>query len=327
VSTFARPAAPRWALPALVAAGLLGLALLVLFDLGPPLAFNDDWDFAWNVRHFGPPPREYPAGSALALVHVAFAWAFLGSRLPLMDEHGRALNISRPSPYGWNVSGYQDTVVIEYTVFGDRADGTYDGIDETHAHLNLPATLAWAHGYENRPASLKFDLPHGWKWKVATQLARRENGTWWAPNLEMLMDSPVELSAHMTREWKVEDATFRLALHHGGTEQEAAAYVEEQLPSFGDAAQTIMHDAYISLPRAASLRITRPESRDLPCITHSMGIPTGPRAVGAEVVYAGKGAPEDYAKAGAAGKIALVEGEHEGRAAARPPLVRPASAT
>jgi len=110
-------------------------------------------------------------------------------------------------------------------------------------------------------------------------------------------------------------------------EREAAAYVEEQLRSFGYAAQTIMHDAYISLPRAASLRITRPESRDLPCITHSMGIPTGPRAVGAEVVYAGKGAPEDYAKAGAAGKIALVEGEHEGRAAARPPLVRPASAT
>ncbi|MHB8730836.1 MAG: M28 family metallopeptidase [bacterium] len=91
-------------------------------------------------------------------------------------------------------------------------------------------------------------------------------------------------------------------------EREAAAYAEDRLRSFGYAAQTIVHDAYISLPRAASLRVTKPEPRDLPCITHSMGIPTAGRAVSAELVYAGKGTPEEYAKAGAAGKMALVEG-------------------
>ena len=78
--------------------------------------------------------------------------------------------------------------------------------------------------------------------------------------------------------------------HH---EREAAAYVEERLRSFGYAARTVVHDAYISLPGAASLRITRPEARDLACITHSMGVPSGGRAVSAEVVYAGKGTPEE----------------------------------
>ena len=91
-------------------------------------------------------------------------------------------------------------------------------------------------------------------------------------------------------------------------EREAAAYVEDRLRAFGFAAQTVVHDAYISLPGAASLRVTTPESRDLPCITHSMGIPTGGRAVTAELVYAGKGTVGEYAKAGAAGKVALVEG-------------------
>ena len=91
-------------------------------------------------------------------------------------------------------------------------------------------------------------------------------------------------------------------------ERESAAYVEDRLRGFGYAAQTIEHDAYISLPRAASLRITAPEPRDLPCITHSMGVPTGGRAVTAELVYAGKGTAGEYAKAGAAGKMALVEG-------------------
>lgn len=91
-------------------------------------------------------------------------------------------------------------------------------------------------------------------------------------------------------------------------EREAAAYVEDQLRLFEFTAKTIVHDAFISLPRAASLRIIAPEARDVPCITHSMGIPTGAQPVTAEVVYAANGNPQDYAKAGAAGKMALVEG-------------------
>jgi hypothetical protein len=90
-------------------------------------------------------------------------------------------------------------------------------------------------------------------------------------------------------------------------ERDAAAYVEDRLRSFGFTARTIVHDAYISLPRAASLRVTAPEARELECITHSMGLSTS-RPIDAELVYAGKGTPEEYAKAGAAGKTALVEG-------------------
>jgi len=93
-------------------------------------------------------------------------------------------------------------------------------------------------------------------------------------------------------------------------ERDAAAYVEEQLRLFGFAAKTVVHDAFISLPRAASLRIIAPEPRNLPCITHSMGIPTDAQPVAAEVVYAATGSPQDYARAGAAGKIAEVDRQH-----------------
>ena len=64
------------------------------------------------------------------------------------DGQGHPLAVSQPSPYQWNVSGHKGTVVVEYTLFGDRADGTYAGIDATHAHLNPPAALVWAHGFE-----------------------------------------------------------------------------------------------------------------------------------------------------------------------------------
>lgn len=140
------------------------------------------------------------------------------------DGQGHPLAVARPNPYEWDVSVHNSTVVVEYTIFGDRADGTYDGIDETHAHLNLPATLAWAKGYENSPASVAFILPPEKKWKVATELKPQPDGAWWAPNLEMLMDGPVEISDYTMREWTIEDARFRLALHHHGTEEEASAY-------------------------------------------------------------------------------------------------------
>ena len=142
------------------------------------------------------------------------------------DEHGNALEVTRPNPYGWNIAAHGGTVSIEYTVFGDRADGTYDGIDETHAHLNMPATLAWAHGFETVPITLRFELPAGIDWKVATQLLPHPDGTWSAPNLEWLMDSPVEISNHAFPEWKMENATFRLSLHHQGSDAEAAVYAK-----------------------------------------------------------------------------------------------------
>ncbi len=129
------------------------------------------------------------------------------------DENGHVLTVERPTPYGWNVASKGETVVVRYVVFGDHADGTYDGIDETHAHLNLPATLVWAHGFEQAPATVIFETPGGSGWRVATQLKPEADGRWSAPNLEWLMDSPVELSAHALAEWKVEGQTFRMAVH------------------------------------------------------------------------------------------------------------------
>lgn len=142
------------------------------------------------------------------------------------DGQGHALNVTQPNPYQWNVSGHSGSVVFEYTIYGDRADGTYNGIDATHAHLNLPAALVWAHGFEKAPAAVKFAIPEGFGWTVATQLALAEDGSWTAPNMDRLMDSPVELSKHALMEWTTGGSKFRMALHHQGTDQEAAAYAK-----------------------------------------------------------------------------------------------------
>ncbi len=146
--------------------------------------------------------------------------------LKATDGQGHALTVTQPFDYQWNVSGHKGTVVVEYTVFGDRADGTFDGIDTTHAHLNMPATFAYAHGFEKTPVSIQFAIPEGSNWKVATQLAPHPDGTWTAPFMDRMMDSPVELSDLTMVEWKTGNSQFRMALHHKGSADEAAAYAK-----------------------------------------------------------------------------------------------------
>lgn len=105
------------------------------------------------------------------------------------DSKGKALRITRPDPYGWDVAGHDGAVVFSYTLFGDRTDGTYAGIDSRHAHLNMPATLAYARGLEQRPAEVRFDLPTGWR--VTSQLRpEAATGTWQAPNLQSSWTRP-----------------------------------------------------------------------------------------------------------------------------------------
>lgn len=171
------------------------------------------------------------------------------------DGSGKALDVSRRSPSQWNIAGHKGTVVVEYTLFGDRADGTYAGIDPSHAHLNMPATFAWAHGFEKRPIAVKFNVPPGSDWKIATQLIPHDDGTWSAPDLDWFLDSPVELGPLTIREWKVGDARFRLALHHAGTAEEASAYAKMceavvtesegvfgAFPKYGDGQYTFLVD-------------------------------------------------------------------------------------
>jgi predicted metalloprotease with PDZ domain len=151
--------------------------------------------------------------------------------LSAVDGAGRPLKVERTDPYSWTVVGHDGTVKVTYTLYADHGDGTYAQVDITHAHLNMPATFLWAQGYDARPIRVRFH-PFAPDWKVATQLpATAEPDTYWAPNFQYFMDSPTEISAFMLREWPVTDGgrsyTFRLALHHVGTEKDADVFAEK----------------------------------------------------------------------------------------------------
>ncbi|MEM8634088.1 MAG: M61 family peptidase [Pseudomonadota bacterium] len=147
--------------------------------------------------------------------------------LKAADGAGNALTVSRDDPYSWEISGHSGTVVVTYTLYADRADGTYSQIDLTHAHLNMPATFLWAEGLDDRPISLTFDAPVD-TWTAATQLPEADGPlSFTAPDLQYFLDSPVLLAELQTREWEIEGGqTIRFALNHDGTEEDLDRIVE-----------------------------------------------------------------------------------------------------
>jgi predicted metalloprotease with PDZ domain len=174
-----------------------------------------------------------------------------------VNGKGQPIAATRPNPHQWDFAAHDGTVVITYKVFGDRTDGTYLGIDDIHAHINIPAALMFARGWFERPARVTFVQPPGKKWRVATQLfPTADPRVFTAPNVHYLMDSPADFSNYMLRQFTVDDGrkrpgpalsgvagppTFRIALTHDGTEAEADAFardveriVREALPIFGE---------------------------------------------------------------------------------------------
>ncbi len=150
--------------------------------------------------------------------------------LRAFDGKGGELRPSRPHPSQWDIASHDGTVRIVYKVFGRHVDGTYLSVDDTHAHMNMPATLMWARGFDMRPSRVTFEPPPGSGWRPATQLFPTEDPwTFTAPNLQYLMDSPTELSDYSLRSFKVRNPDGRefaihTAVHHDGEPSAVAEY-------------------------------------------------------------------------------------------------------
>ena len=169
--------------------------------------------------------------------------------LEIVDGRGRALAFTQPATQQWEIAAHDGMVQVTYHLFGDRLDGTYLAVDSTHAHINMPATLVWARGLEDRPVRVTFERPADTSWRVATQLYSTDDPlVFTAPNLQYLLDSPAEFSDFTLRTFQATDPsdrsyrpTFRVAVHHDGDDLSVDAYaraveavVNEAVTVFGE---------------------------------------------------------------------------------------------
>ncbi|MDN3587809.1 PDZ domain-containing protein [Pedobacter aquatilis] len=134
--------------------------------------------------------------------------------LKAFDESGKLLKINQPAGDEYEIAEHGKNVKITYTLFGNWIDGTYAGFDETHAHMNIPATFAFPVGMDARPRLVKFNYTKKQNWKVATQLKPIGNNTFYAVNLQYFMDSPTEIANYKTASWQVKNKDGKLQTIH-----------------------------------------------------------------------------------------------------------------
>lgn len=121
------------------------------------------------------------------------------------NQAGQALEVSRTGLNEWTVSGHGGAARFEYTLFANRADGTYAKVDNRKLHLNMPATFAYGVGFDKRPIELQFPKDQQKDWKIATQLEALGDRRFRAPDYYYFFDSPTMMSDIRFRSWTVED--------------------------------------------------------------------------------------------------------------------------
>jgi predicted metalloprotease with PDZ domain len=147
----------------------------------------------------------------------------------ITDGAGRAVPVDRADPHQWTVRSHGGEIRVAYTLYADRADGTYSQVDRSHAHLNVPATFMFSPALMERPVELTVEVPDGSGWEVATQLGSTDDPlVFTAPSGHYFMDSPLEIADLSWRSWDVQTEhgtkTLRVAMHHLGTDGELDAY-------------------------------------------------------------------------------------------------------
>ncbi len=160
------------------------------------------------------------------------------------DSTGKTLAVHKKMADEWEVAGHDGHVTFQYTLFANRADGTYAGVDNRKVHMNMPATYAYGKEMHKRPVEITFDLSKRPKWKVATQLKKLADNKFYAPNYYYFFDSPTIIGDIDFRSFTVDsdgkEYTIEVAMDHEGTDEELDKYtdwvqkvVEEQKAVYG----------------------------------------------------------------------------------------------
>ncbi len=127
-------------------------------------------------------------------------------------EDGKPLAWRKTDKHTWRVEA-AGAVKVFYRVFGNDLTGSFSQIDSAHASLSGPSVFMYVDGHKPDPLVLTVVAPPGWKLISGYSLSDAER-TFRIPNYDVLADTPLELSPHVTATDFVERGkTIRVAVH------------------------------------------------------------------------------------------------------------------
>ncbi len=150
-----------------------------------------------------------------------------------LDQNGSPLVIKRTDGDVYEVANHKGYIRVQYTLYGNYADGTYVGLDPDGVHLNMPGAFLWMKGLDNSPITIHFNVPAEWHWTIATQLQPTSDSlTFLARNFQYFMDCPTKIGPLHYRKWEVKNPdgkaySFRVALDGGNDDTAFTNFAEK----------------------------------------------------------------------------------------------------
>jgi predicted metalloprotease with PDZ domain len=137
------------------------------------------------------------------------------------DQHNQALPWTKVDKQTWHVTRGDagGRVRVRYRVYGNDLTGSFSQLDASHANLNGASVYMYVNGHKQDPLTLTIEGPSNWK-VISGFSESTEQRILPAPNYDVLIDTPVELSAECSLDqFQDHGKTFRIAVHNYAQEQ------------------------------------------------------------------------------------------------------------
>ncbi|MDX2132269.1 MAG: PDZ domain-containing protein [Planctomycetota bacterium] len=126
------------------------------------------------------------------------------------DASGAELPVEKFEKASWRISAIPaGDVRVTYEIYANSLGERTRHADATHAYLSGSAVFLYLHERRAEPAAVRIDLPGGWR--IASGLETRD-GALWAPNYDVLVDSPIEVGLHEHAARSVRGVEFEVAV-------------------------------------------------------------------------------------------------------------------
>jgi len=110
-------------------------------------------------------------------------------------------------------------VRVRYRVYGNDLTGSFSQLDASHANLNGASVCMYVNGHKQDRLTLSIEGPSDWK-VISGFSESAEQRTFTVPNYDVLIDTPIELSAECSlQRFQEGGKTFRIAVHNYAQEQ------------------------------------------------------------------------------------------------------------
>ena len=121
--------------------------------------------------------------------------------------------VRKESKNVWRVdwTGAADSVTVEYSVYAYEYHDTKSYLDTVHAIINGSSVFIYPQGSEGSPISLRLIPYPGWS-RVATGLEQTSDWEFKAPNMDILIDSPIEAGNQEIRSFAVGNVEHQVSL-------------------------------------------------------------------------------------------------------------------